>query len=224
MRRIGPMESYRTRWNEAMVEALPVVLGVITGYLLGSVPVAVVVARAHGVDPRAVGDRNPGFWNVKEQLGRRAAVPVFAGDLLKGTGAGLVALVVSGAHATGPGVVAGPSVAPVYAAVAAAMIGHAWPVFAGFRGGRSVLTFVGGFAVICLPAFLLGVVLLAGATVLARSFATGARAAVFALPVLQVPFTPLVQVAATGALMCLIGLRFGQAALASHRRQGRSDR
>src|SRR5690606_40244165 len=80
-----------TRRNEAMtlVSAAPVLVSAIGGYLLGSVPVAVLVGRAHGLDPREAGDRNPGFWNMMEQLGRRAAVPVFAGDLLKGTLAGL---------------------------------------------------------------------------------------------------------------------------------------
>ena len=62
---------------------------VIGGYLLGSVPVAVLVGRAHGFDPRSVGDRNPGFWNVMQRVGGRSAAPVFAGDLLKGT-AGLI--------------------------------------------------------------------------------------------------------------------------------------
>ncbi|GGT01208.1 hypothetical protein GCM10010156_69010 [Planobispora rosea] len=214
----------------------PAFVAVIGGYLLGSVPVAVLVAHAHGFDPRRVGDRNPGFWNMKEQLGPRAAAPVFAGDMAKGVLAGLLGSLAScGAlgppgpfgsfGAAGP---AGPSgswpltggtgTVAVYAAVAAAMIGHAWPVFAGFRGGRSILTFAGGFAVICPPAFLLGLVVLAVTTACARSFAIGARAAVFGLPVLQLLFTPVEQVAATGALMCLIGLRFGQAALAERRR------
>ncbi|MFB9883609.1 glycerol-3-phosphate acyltransferase [Planobispora siamensis] len=194
---------------------VPVLVAVIGGYLLGSVPVAVLVARAYGFDPRAVGDRNPGFWNMKEQLGWRAAVPVFAGDMLKGTFAALAALTVSGAHTTGFGVVTGDSVVPVYLATAAAMIGHAWPVFAGFRGGRSILTFVGGFAVICPPAFLLGVAVLVVTALVTRSFAIGARAGVFGIPLLQLLFTPVGYVAATGALMCLIGLRFGQAARAA---------
>jgi glycerol-3-phosphate acyltransferase PlsY len=189
------------RWNEAMPALLVAVIG---GYLLGSAPVAVLVARAHGFDPRRVGDRNPGFWNVRERLGWRAALPVFAGDTLKGTLAALLGLVAGGVHGT----------LPVYAAVAAAMIGHAWPVFAGFRGGRSVLTFVGGFAVICPLAWLLGLAVLALTFSLTRSFAIGARFAVFGLPLLQLLFAPLWQVAATGILMCLIGLRFGQAALA----------
>ncbi|MGP4097039.1 glycerol-3-phosphate acyltransferase [Nonomuraea sp. KM90] len=193
-------------------------VSVIAGYLLGSVPVAVLVARVHGVDPREIGDRNPGYWNVKEQLGRRAAVPVFAGDILKGALAALAGLLVSGAHTTGLGVVTGAGAVPVYLAVAAAMAGHAWPVFAAFRGGRSVLTFVGGIAVICPPAFVLAVAVLAVAGPALRSFAAGARLAVFGVPVLQLLFAPAEQVAATGGLMCLIGLRFGQAALAARRR------
>jgi glycerol-3-phosphate acyltransferase PlsY len=215
---IAPSLSYLTRWNDAMAEAGIVLVALIAGYLLGSVPVAVLVARRHGVDPREAGDRNPGYWNVKEQLGLRAAIPVFAGDTAKGTLAALVALVLSGAHVTGLGTVTGTSVLPVYVATGAAMIGHAWPVFAGFRGGRSILTFAGGVAVICPAAFLLGVVVLAVTAWVTRSFAVGARVAVFGVPVLQLLFAPVELVAATGALMCLIGLRFAQAALAGRRR------
>ncbi|MFF0578126.1 glycerol-3-phosphate acyltransferase [Streptosporangium saharense] len=200
-------------------EPLCALVALIGGYLLGSVPVAVLVGRNHGFDPRETGDRNPGFWNVMRSLGWRAAMPVFAGDTLKGVLAGGLALAVSGAHTTGNGVVTGGSVVPVYLAVAAAMAGHAWPVFAGFRGGRSVLTFVGGVAVLCPPAFLLGVVALVLTALPARSFAVGARVGVFCLPLFQVFFTPLWQVAATGALMCLIGLRFGQAARSSQARR-----
>lgn len=200
-----------------------VLVSVIVGYLLGSVPVAVLVARAHGVDPRDIGDRNPGYWNVKEQLGRRAAVPVFAADTLKGTLAALCGLLVSGFHTAGLptagfATVAGASVIPVYLAVAAAMAGHAWPIFASFRGGRSVLTFAGGIAVICPPAFVLAAAVLAVTAWALRSFAAGARLAVFGLPVLQLVFAPVELVAATGALMCLIGLRFGQAALSARHR------
>ncbi|WP_440070354.1 glycerol-3-phosphate acyltransferase [Streptosporangium sp. OZ121] len=191
---------------------VPLLVSVIGGYLLGSVPVAVLVARAHGFDPREVGDRNPGFWNVRQRLGWRAAVPVFAGDTLKGTLAGLLGLWAGGTHLTWPGGVSGDSVLPVYLAVAAAMAGHAWPVFAGFAGGRSILAFVGGFAVICPPGFLLGVAALVAVAVVTRSFAIGARVGVFGIPLFQLLFAPVVYVAGTGLLMCLIGLRFGQAA------------
>ena len=70
-----------------------VVVTVVVGYLLGSIPVAVLVGRARGVDLRRVGDRNPGYWNAKEALGRRAALPVFAGDVAKGALAAAVGVV-----------------------------------------------------------------------------------------------------------------------------------
>jgi acyl phosphate:glycerol-3-phosphate acyltransferase len=190
------------------------------GYLLGSIPVAVLAGRARGVDPRQIGDQNPGFWNMKDQLGWAGALPVLAGDTLKGTAAGLLGLML--AHGILGGRAPG-EVALVYAAVAAAMIGHSWPVFARLHGGRSVLTFAGGFAVICPPAFVLGVALCTAVALLARSFAIGARAGVFAVPFLQLIFTPALEVAATGALMSFIGVRFGMAALAARHRKRRPE-
>jgi acyl phosphate:glycerol-3-phosphate acyltransferase len=195
------------------------VAAVLGGYLLGSIPVAVLAGRPRGFDPRQVGDQNPGFWNMKDQLGWAGAVPVLAGDTLKGTAARLLGHGVVG-HVP-PGGAAPGDTALVYAAVAAAMIGHAWPVFARLRGGRSVLTFAGGFAVICPPAFGLGIALCAGVALFARSFAAGARAGVFAVPFLQLIFTPALQVAATGGLMSLIGARFAMAALAARHQRGR---
>ena len=192
------------------------------GYLLGSIPVAVLVGRARGFDPRQVGDQNPGFWNMKDQLGWSGALPVLAGDTLKGTAAGLLGLIL--AHGFRSGLLGGGALggeALVYAAVAAAMIGHAWPVFARLHGGRSVLTFAGGFAVICPPAFGLGIALCAGVALFTRSFAVGARTAVFAVPFLQLIFAPALEVAATGALMSLIGVRFALAALAARHRKRR---
>src|SRR5829696_7813394 len=107
------------------------VAGCMIGYLLGSVPVALTVGRAHGVDLRATGDGNPGAWNALEQLGPRRAWPAFAGDGAKGFLAGLAGLALGGFWAG-------------WAGVAGAMLGHAFPVFAGLRGGKSVMCFAGG--------------------------------------------------------------------------------
>src|SRR4051794_40425247 len=107
------------------------VLAVIVGYLLGAVPVALLVARRYGVDLFQTGDGNPGAWNALEQLGARRAAPAFIGDGLKALVAGLLGRWL-GDWWTG------------YAAVAGAMIGHAFPVWTGFRGGKSVMCFVGG--------------------------------------------------------------------------------
>jgi acyl phosphate:glycerol-3-phosphate acyltransferase len=166
----------------------------VLGYLIGSVPVAQMVARAHGVDLLRAGDGNPGAWNALEQLGSRRAAPVFAGDALKGLAGGLLGLALAGV----PG---------AYAGVAGAMLGHAFPVFARFRGGKSVMTFVGGaFAIspvsaaVCLATCL--------AVTLVGSFRLGARVGVFAFPAVQLAFDPVGRVAATGALMTIIGARF----------------
>lgn len=190
-------------------------VGVVVGYLLGSVPVAVLVGRLHRLDPRSVGDRNPGYWNVKEQLGHRAALPVFVGDTMKGALAGAVGLLVAPDGAWGVG----------YVAVAAAMVGHAWPVFARFRGGRSVLAFVGGMVVLS-PVAAGAAVVVCAAVTLALGFAWGARVAVALLPVLQVVLDSPHRTAATGGLMGLIGLRFviGRSGPATSARDGGRQR
>jgi acyl phosphate:glycerol-3-phosphate acyltransferase len=176
---------------------LEYVIAALVGYLLGSVPVALLVARRHGVDLRTTGDGNPGAWNALEQLGGRRAWPAFIGDGLKGTLAGLAGLALPGPVWVG------------YAGVAAAMVGHALPAFAGFRGGKAVMTFVGGaFALAPLAAGIALAVCLA-VTAAARSFAPGARVGVFGYPLAQLALYPVEQVAATGALMAIIGVLFG---------------
>ena len=175
-------------------------VAVAVGYLLGSIPVAVLVGRRHGVDPRTVGDANPGFWNVRAHLGAQRAAPVFAGDVAKGVAAGLVGVLVAPPGAWGVG----------YAAVGAAMVGHAWPVFARFRGGRSILTWAGGVCVLSPVAGAVAVALFV-AVGLGGSLAWGARLGVLAFPLVQLLVDSPNRVAATGALMALIGLRFASA-------------
>jgi len=172
---------------------------IIMGYLLGSIPVSLLVARRHGVDLRRTGDGNPGAWNALEQLGPRRAAPAFLGDAAKALVAGLIG------RALGDWWVG-------FAAVAAAMVGHAFPVFASFHGGKAVMAFVGGgFALSPLAATAaLG---LCGAVTAATSFKWGARAGVFAFPAIQLAVDPVERVIATGALMCLIGALFGIAAV-----------
>ncbi len=197
-------------WGVAVAPLLVAV--VVAGYLAGSVPVAVLVARARGFDPRDVGDRNPGYWNVKEQVGARGSLPVFVGDVAKGAVAGAIGLAaVAAADAADPWWLA-------HVAVGAAMVGHAYPVFAGFRGGRSILAFVGGVLVIAPVAAAIAVAAVAITWAATRSFAVAARVGVFGFPVAQALVEPRAHVAATGALMTIIGVRFAQAALADRRR------
>jgi glycerol-3-phosphate acyltransferase PlsY len=185
------------------------VVACIVAYLLGSIPCSLLVARRHGVDLRATGDGNPGAWNALEQLGPRRAWPAFAGDALKGTAAGLVGIGLGDVW-TG------------YAAVGAAMLGHAFPVFAGFRGGKSVMTFAGGMFAVAPLAAGIALALCVVVALAARSFAWGARVGVFGFPLVQLAVDPggPERVAATGALMCLIGVRFlGSRRAGAHARE-----
>jgi glycerol-3-phosphate acyltransferase PlsY len=191
-----------------MLAAVPpfvaILLAASGGYLLGSVTIANHVARRHGVsDLRQVGDHNPGYWNARQQLGNRAALPIFLVDTAKGAAAAAIGLILAD---SGQWWLA-------YLAGGAAMVGHAWPVFAGFRGGRSVLTFVGAAAVFApLPA-LVAIGLFVTVWGLSRSLARGARAGVAAFPVCQILIEGPYRTALTGVLMTLIGLRFLQAQL-----------
>ena len=105
---------------------------IVFGYLLGSISTAIIVCRAMGLpDPRSEGSRNPGATNVLRFGGRKAAAITLAGDFLKGL------LPVLLAQAVGAD-------APVLAATAvAAFLGHLYPVFFGFEGGKGVATALG---------------------------------------------------------------------------------
>ena len=174
-----------------------IALAVAAGYLLGSLPIAIWVARRHGVDLLRSGDGNPGAWNALQQLGRRRALPVFVGDAAKGFAAGLIGLALAGWWGA-------------WAGVAAAMVGHALPVFAGFRGGKSVMTFVGGVFVLApLAATICAVVCLA-VTVLWK-FTWGARIGVFGVPVVQLLVDGWERAVTTLWLMAIIGALFGVA-------------
>lgn len=192
----------RSPGHTASMSPVAVTATVLIGYLLGSIPVARLTT---GRDLRTVGDRNPGYWNAKETVGRRGALPVFVGDVAKGALAAGVGVLLAPAGDWWIGYLGG----------LAAMAGHAWPVFDRFRGGRSVLCFVGATCVLSPVTALIAVGVLAlvyGAT---RSFAWGARAGVFAVPFIQLVVDGPYRTAMTGVLMTFIGLRFAQAARAA---------
>ena len=189
-------------------QAVTVAVTIVVGYLIGSIPIAnLVAARRARVDLRDVGDGNPGFWNARETLGRRAAIPVFVGDSAKGVIAALV-----GAALADPGVWW-----LAYVGCGAAMVGHSFPVFARFRGGRSILAFAGGAAVFATVPFVITIGLLLVTFVVSRSFAVAARVGFVAFPVVQIVIEGPYRTATSGVLMTFIGLRFAMAALADRR-------
>ena len=107
------------------------VLLVLGGYVLGSVPTGILVGRAWGVDIRQVGSGNIGMANVLRSVGKKAAAVTMLGDMLKGLVPVVAAHLLTGNEW-------------VVAAVAlAAVVGHCWPVFLRFKGGKGVATGAG---------------------------------------------------------------------------------
>lgn len=99
------------------------------GYLLGSIPCGFLVARTQGIDIRKYGSGNIGATNVVRALGKKWGVLVFVLDVLKGVAAVLLAERFFGMTA-GLGIVAG----------IACILGHNFPVWLGFKGGKGVAT------------------------------------------------------------------------------------
>jgi len=102
------------------------------GYLMGSVPMGLIAGRlVRGIDIREYGSGKTGFTNALRTIGLRASLLVLLGDAAKGALPVLIARLLS-------------DNAYVQAVAGlAAVVGHDWPVFAGFRGGRGVTTFFG---------------------------------------------------------------------------------
>ena len=108
------------------------ILLVIGSYLLGSVATAVLSCRLMGLpDPREVGSKNPGATNVLRTAGKKAAILTLTGDMLKGL------LPVLLAHWLGLNDLALALVG------LAAFLGHLFPVYFGFKGGKGVATGIG---------------------------------------------------------------------------------
>jgi glycerol-3-phosphate acyltransferase PlsY len=104
----------------------------LAGYLVGSISTAIITCKLMGLeDPRSVGSNNPGATNVLRHGGKKAAIITLIGDMLKG----LVP------------VIAIKMIEPAAAAIAltglGAFLGHVFPVYYGFKGGKGVATFYG---------------------------------------------------------------------------------
>ncbi len=114
---------------------MTIALALVAAYVVGSIDFALIIGRLHGVDITKVGSGNPGASNVLRTLGRGPAAAVIIGDALKGVIAAAMGMVASG--------VADPQVHWAFAAGLAAVVGHCYPLFHRFKGGRGVATSLG---------------------------------------------------------------------------------
>ena len=112
------------------------VIVLLVGYLLGSIPTSVIVSKvALKDDVRKDGSGNPGASNMMRSFGFKYAAIVLVGDMLKGLLAALVGQWLLGQSG-------------LYYGTLAAVIGHNWPVFLKFKGGKGVATTLGGMLAI----------------------------------------------------------------------------
>jgi glycerol-3-phosphate acyltransferase PlsY len=148
-----------------------IVIAVIAGYLLGSIPFAVLVTRTRGVDLRAVGSRNVGAANVLRTTGVRRAVVVLLLDAAKGAAAVLVARLLT------------DNLIVVMTAGLAAIAGHVFPAWIGFRGGKGVAASAGVFVMLAPLATAIAALVFVATIFVTRFISAGSIAGALALAI-----------------------------------------
>lgn len=149
-------------------------LVVIIAYLIGSIPFSFLLARRRGVDLRRAGSGNVGASNVLRTSGPALAVPALALDGLKGALAVLLAQGMTSSQA-----------APVAAGLAS-MLGHIYPVWLRFHGGKGVATAAGAFAVLAPVALAIAFMVFVVAVATTRIISVGSVSAALTLAIAAV--------------------------------------
>jgi glycerol-3-phosphate acyltransferase PlsY len=145
-------------------------LGLGFGYLLGSVPYGLLITRAAGTaDIRTIGSQNIGATNVLRTGRKDLAIATLLCDALKGT----LAILIAGYFARDAGI----------AAALGAFLGHIFPVWLGFKGGKGVATFIGCLFGLYWPAGLLFALIWIGVAAITRYSSAAALVASAASPV-----------------------------------------
>ena len=141
------------------------------GYLFGSIPFALLVTRPRGIDLRDVGSRNIGAANVLRTAGVMPAIAVVLLDGAKGAMAVLAARLVSDDPAV------------VMTAGLAAIVGHVYPAWLRFRGGKGVAASAGVFAMLAPVATAIAALVFVATIIVTRFISAGSIAAALALAV-----------------------------------------
>jgi glycerol-3-phosphate acyltransferase PlsY len=168
-------------------------LQVLLGYLAGSVPFAFLLARRAGIDVRVAGSGNVGAANVLRTTGAWRGVVVMALDVAKGAAAVLIVHLTAG----------GASLAALTGA--AAIVGHIYPVWLRFHGGKGVAVAAGVFSVLAPLATVVAAALFFVTVWITRYVSLGSIAATLALPPVAwwvgAPRAVVLAAAGTGALI-----------------------
>jgi glycerol-3-phosphate acyltransferase PlsY len=145
---------------------------IVFAYLLGSVPVGVLLARMKGADPRKVGSGNIGATNVMRAAGKTTGTLTLVGDILKGLLPVVLAFVV------------GEPAIVVAAVGLAAFLGHLFPLFLKFKGGKGVATALGVYLALDPFAVVITIIVFVLALLKWRFVSLGSLMGVAAMPFL----------------------------------------
>ena len=168
---------------------------VVVAYLLGSIPFGLIISKLKsGVDVREYGSGKTGATNVMRITGAKLGVLTLVLDVVKAAGAVMLATVIvdgdSGILTIGGVSVYWQHVAQVVAGLAV-IVGHNWPIFAKFKGGRGVTAYFGTLFAICPPVGIFGAQIVALAALLSRHMSLGSVLGSLAALCLMIPLTIL---------------------------------
>ena len=214
---------------------------IVVSYLLGSIPFGYLIVRAtEGADIRQTGSGGTGATNVSRRAGKAAGVITLLLDALKGAAAVAIAKVILGLPVFGAGhtasypptlgggnfseyVLIGRAGSPedvywwVAAAAIAVIVGHIFPVWLGFRGGKGVATGVGVFLIMAPIAVALAAVVFVVVVILTRYVSLGSILAAIAIPLFVLlqnafirpiePLAPMLTAAIAGAALIVLAHR-----------------
>ena len=151
----------------------------IFAYLLGSIPTGVILAKAFSdVDPRTRGSKNIGATNIYRTAGKKLGVITLVGDILKGLIPVVIARGILESHLW------------IGAVALAAFLGHLYPVFLKFKGGKGIATGLGAFLALSPPSALASLLVFGGVVYKWRYISLGSLAATAAFPVLLALLNP----------------------------------
>ena len=181
---------------------LTLAVAVIGSYLLGSVPFGYLAGKIGGIDIRKVGSGNIGATNVVRALGKRYGYPVFVLDLLKGFGAVKISISIAADARQAWG---SPEMVGILAAVAA-VIGHSFPLWLKFRGGKGVATAAGALFGLMPLAALIAVTIWVLVFWFTRYVSVASLVTAVALPVVFLIMTRLNQIHGNALFYASLGI------------------
>ncbi|MXV51348.1 glycerol-3-phosphate 1-O-acyltransferase PlsY [Pedobacter sp. HMF7647] len=181
------------------------ILGLLGAYLFGSIPTAVWIGEAfYGIDVREYGSGNAGATNTFRVLGKKAGIAVMLIDIFKGWTATNLAYLI-GLSVTGPQTSA-QFINYQLALGITAVMGHLFPVFAGFRGGKGIATLFGMILAVHFQAAMICVLIFLVVLILFKYVSLGSIAAGFAFPlsIVFVFHSPYRSVLLYGMCICVL--------------------